>query len=294
MSTLKEEVAQIDLDAPDVKNSKILQEFFSFLDEKLPKQRHNPDNLKSGEDVDEVKRYLVALAHPYKLSRDATQEIEHIVGTFNPNNDDTATGREIADAIFSLTDEKLRKLFPDDITPEEKKKLSQFVTNLKSTAWAEYCVLNPDKIKNFQEITGIDKNEIESAYHDLWIFERFRQNPLTRWALLEKGDQQDFLRLPQNIMDELPPFIKIPDNKDMCKALRKNIAEADPNNLVIQAGDDPAKVKEALGKIKMDMDLFVKSTEPKQDFPNIEIVLEEGVPKTPDALHPSSRITSKD
>lgn len=237
MSILKEEIAQIDLDAPEVKNSALLQNLFLYIDRNFKKQNPTPTDLMFGQNNDEVKRYVVALAHPYKLSADATKEIQQVVGTFNPNKDDTATGREIADALLAHTDGAVSMLLTKDVPIKDQEKLTEFIAETKGLLWGIGCGIGPMEEQSAKQLFGTAPGPLESGYHQLWTAESIRQNFLLREMFIENEDAQNTFRLPHNVWKELPKFIQIPDGKDVCHALEDNIQATDPGNAILAAKD---------------------------------------------------------
>ncbi|MFO1241681.1 MAG: hypothetical protein U1E36_00520 [Rickettsiales bacterium] len=240
MSQLMDEINQLDLNAPDVKRSELLQMFFTNIDAKF-----SPENrLLYADDIKDIKQRIVAVVHPYKLSSNSLEDYKEMVKGFNPNGDDTATGREIADAMLTNVDGllKMTDYGISDATPEQKEEYATGVQKFKTSLWGKECKLGDLREKSFEDIFGTDSTQIESFYGDLWLLDRVRQNPLMRRVFLDEGDQRDFIRLPHAISEELPQFIQMPDGEDICNALKKNALQHDPHDPIITAEHESREV----------------------------------------------------
>lgn len=288
MPTLAEEISQINLNAPDIAGSKKLQEWFAAIDAKAK---------SSGADLSLFKKYLAALTHPYKLSSEATQDIKAMVAQLNPDEDNVATGREIADVILSMMDERYKKIIPDDLPDSDKQQLTNFLVQAKAVTWGKECVLQnqsgelqqelsnsiPVEFRKFaRDITNSSPAEIEKLYHDLWTYESFRQNILTRSLLFEEGDAQDFLRLPPGVWRELPPFIKVPSQEDLCRSFESSIRRQDPENPVLKAEGDRNKMTAAIEEAEAELKVALEKLQPKST--NDDIRIEDSSPGIPSGV----------
>lgn len=279
--TLMQEVANIDVEAADVKSSDMLKSLFKRIDE---------ENLPA-EEARKFKQVAIAFAHPYKLSPQATTQFAEVIQSMDANNDKIATGREIADGTLNNIDYAVKSLM--NPSKDEQADFMQFTAKVKSVLWAEACVLGGGEKKTFKEIFGVEPGPIEGGYRDLWTFESLRQNILTRHALLHKGDMQNFARLPPNVANALPQFIDMPSGKDICGALKRNVLDSDPNNEVVRAADEHLGADVIRAKMHSAVEELSSKINPKKDETRILLDIELstsgalGSPDTPSQGKPS-------
>lgn len=192
------------------------------------------------------------IARPYTMPDNIAKMGAEAIQSLNPNGDDVADGREIAQGVINGAQAVALLHADGDELPQAK----QLFGKAGGLMWGAVCGVGDLPKKSFDEIFDASKAEVEGDYHDFWTKQRAMQDPVSNFLFNGNGDREQ--RLPRRMMEAMPPFVIMPNGKDMCDALHDKVNELDPGNPVLAAearGEEAIKdamFTEVTGKSRQD------------------------------------------